>query len=149
MNRHLTGSAAILLGVSCLLSGACSSASNARVDASLTHETDDTWATLEKTLDETYDSMFGLMAPIYLFYAQNERWPSSAEELLVLTRQLGLGFDPSQFSQLDLDELQDGSLQVRFQLAPPSHGGGEFVLAKPDFAEDDPAEITVHRPLVL
>lgn len=149
MNHRLAASAAILLGACCLLSGACSSASNSRVEASLTRPSDDIQASIERTLEETYDSMFGLMTPIYLFYAQHDRWPSSGEELLVLTRRLGLSFDLSRYSQLDMQELRDGSLQVRFQLAPPSQGGGEFVLAKPHFEQDDPEEVIVRRPLVL
>lgn len=136
MKRLLAGHA-ILCSVLCvLLLGACSSTSKPRVQASLTRDKADAPADLEQVIDETYDSMFSLMAPLYLFYAQHDRWPSDARELQGLTRQLGLSFDLTRFSQIDLREMHDGSLQVKFELAPPSHGGGEFVISKPKFEED-------------
>lgn len=136
MKRNLAGNTLVLWGMCCLLLGACSSANKTRVQASLTHSKADSPMSFEQTVDETYGSVFRLMAPLYLFYAQNDRWPASGQELQGLSQELGLTFDLSLYSQLDLRELQDGSLQVRFQLAPPGRAGGEFVLSKPDFEED-------------
>ena len=136
MKRNLTGNAMVLLGLCCLLSGACSSPSRTRIQASLTHSKNDSPTDFEQIVDETYSSVFSLMAPLYLFYAQNDRWPTSGLELQGLTREIGLTFDLSRYSQLELRELEDGSLRVRFQLAPPGQSGGEFVLSKPDFEND-------------
>jgi hypothetical protein len=121
----------------CLLLGACSSHHSTQLQASLTHSRCGIPTTYEQAVDDPYESVFSLMAPIYLFYAQNERWPRTGQELQGAARQIGASFDLLLYRQLDLRELQDGSLLVRFQLAPPGQAGGEFVLSKPDFQSDE------------
>ncbi len=123
----------------CVLCGACASTDNTDVRATLKHRTSDTPRQIEQIVDATFDSMLSLMAPLYLFYAQNDRWPDTGGELQLATQELGLNFDLAEYSQLTLHELQDGSLLVRFELAPPREGGGEFVLARPEF-DDEPVQ---------
>lgn len=152
MDRHLAGIAIVLTSLCCLLLGTCASASaggKTRLNASLSGREDPSTVNVQQVLEETYDSMFKLMTPLYLFYARNDRWPADGQELLVLTRELGLPLDLSQFSQLNLHELQDGSLRVRFELAPPSQGGGEFVLDKPDFDDEQDQDLVVQQWLVV
>ena len=136
MNRHLAGIAILTVAACSVLIGACGTPDKTRVKASLTHDRAEPAADLEQIVNETYNSMFSLMTPLYLFYAQNERWPSSGQELLGMSQQLGLTFDLSRYSQLELRELQDGSLLVHFQLWPPGQGGGDFVLGKPEFEDE-------------
>jgi hypothetical protein len=119
--------------LACLLPGSCATVEKPEVQATLAKDRTEARPTLEEIVDDTFDSMFSLMAPLYLFYAQHDRWPDSGRELQATSRKFDLNFDLANYARLDLLELHDGSLLVQFQLAPPQEGGGEFILARPEF----------------
>jgi len=71
------------------------------------------------------------------------RWPMWPDELLLALAPPPAGegdrdrFDPAAFRELTFEELPDGSLRIRFVMAPPLEGAGAATLsAAPGLVED-------------
>ncbi len=123
--------------IGCLMLTSCSSTTGLQGQAFVEPKPRQNAAATAQTADDRFGTVFSLATPMYLYYLQNDRWPSTANDLQDIARKFDLPLDLSSYSNLDMKELDDGRLRVHFQMAPPSQDEGEFILTKPDTGEPD------------
>lgn len=132
---HVHRAILLVLPLTCLLLVACNSTIRSQ-GHSYTGRSAMGAGVTAQAADESFATVFALAAPMYLYYVENECWPTDASQVQELARKFDIPFDLSSYSSLDMKELQDGRLRVHFHLAPPSQSEGEFTLSKPDMDKD-------------
>jgi hypothetical protein len=89
-----------------------------------------------RTLDnKTGGQKWHLMAGLYAYHSDNDKWPESPEQLAAfIPPDFPFKFDPNRFRELTFQPQPDGKLFVRFvfDLPPPESWSGAITLEPPD-----------------
>lgn len=137
LHAHPLRTFLVLMLPVCLLLASCSQAIRLQGVTHTDHQAADSARVTAQSADESLATVFTLAAPMYLYYVEHECWPTSIRQLQDIARQFDIPFDLSSYSSVNMQELKDGRLRVRFELAPPSQATGEFTLSKPDVDTQD------------
>lgn len=132
MARHWSRTLLPPLGLGCLLIASCGGAAvRSEGGRYVTSESARGPGVQAEEADVTLTSMFTLMTPLYLYYVEHDGWPTRGEQLQQVAQEWDITFDLDEYAVLDMEELEDGRLHVRFRLAPPRDGHGEFTVSPP------------------